>query len=202
VIVIVDYGIGNLGSVHNMLRRIGAESCISADPDVVAGADKVIIPGVGAFDTGMANLAERGLIPALQHAANERKVPALGFCLGMQLLVDGSEEGVAAGLGWIPGRCVRLRPAEGLRVPHMAWNRLEICQPSHPLVQDLGERPRFYFVHSYQVVCDDPTDVVAVADYGGPVTAVIARDNVWATQFHPEKSHKFGMALLGNFVRA
>lgn len=200
MIVVVDY-IGNLGSVLNMLKRIGSEARSSSDPDVVAAADKVILPGVGAFDAGMEALDERGLLPALNHAAIERRVPLLGFCLGMQLLVDGSDEGAVnrAGLGWIPGWCHRLEPASGLRVPQMGWNLIASSRP-HPLVDGLPPRSRFYFVHSFGVRCHSDDDVVATTDYGGPVAAVIARDNIAGTQFHPEKSHKFGMALLSRFV--
>jgi glutamine amidotransferase len=200
MIVVVDY-IGNLGSVLNMLKRIGVDARSSSDPEVVAEADRVILPGVGAYRAGMESLEQQGLVPALRHAAMERRVPFLGFCLGMQLLVDGSDEGdgTAAGLGWIPGWCQRLEPISGLRVPQMGWNRIETLR-SHYLVEDLPPGSRFYFVHTFEVKCEDSDDVVAVADYGGTVSAVIARDNVVGTQFHPEKSHKFGLALLTRFA--
>ncbi len=197
--IIVDYGTGNLGSVVNMLKRIGVDASVSSDPAVIAEADKIILPGVGAFDTGMQHLNERGLIEPLTHAAQERRVPVLGFCLGMQLLSGSSEEGQLPGLDWIPGRCVKITPSDELRVPHMGWNRLDVHR-EHPLLAAMEPRSRFYFVHSYHVVCDDDADLVATTDYGGAVTAVIARDNIWGTQFHPEKSHKFGMRLLSVFA--
>ena len=131
--IIVDYGTGNLGSVVNMLKRIGVDGSVSSDPAVIAEADKLILPGVGAFDTGMQHLNERGLIEPLTHAAQERRVPVLGFCLGMQLLSGSSEEGQLAGLNWIPGRCVRITPSNDLRVPHMGWNRLDVHR-EHPLL--------------------------------------------------------------------
>ena len=199
MIIVIDYGVGNLGSVANMLRHIGAPAEISSDPERVAAADQLILPGVGAYDNGMANLDERGLVPALHHSVTERAVPLLGFCLGMQLLVEGSDEGSRPGMGWIAGGCQRLTPSGGQRVPHMGWNRLTVSRP-HQLVDDLPPRSRFYFAHSFTVVCDDPDDVVATTDYGGTVTAVIARGNIWGTQFHPEKSHKYGMELLGRFA--
>jgi glutamine amidotransferase len=202
MITIVDYGVGNLGSILNMLKKIGAKAQASSDPDVLHRAEKLILPGVGAFDAGMKKLNETGLAPVLNELVLEKKVPVLGLCLGMQLLTKRSEEGTEAGLGWIDAQTVRFKfgPENAhLKVPHMGWNTLEICRP-HPLVADLGPESRFYFVHSYHIVCADETDLVATAGYGYPLAAVINRGNIMGAQFHPEKSHKFGMQLFKNFA--
>ncbi len=202
MITIVDYGVGNLGSILNMLKKVGARAEASSDPDVLRRAEKLILPGVGAFDAGMRKLRETGLIPLLNELVLEKKVPVIGLCLGMQLMTKRSAEGTEAGLGWFDAETLRFQfgPENAhLKVPHMGWNTLEVRRP-HPLVADLGPEPRFYFVHSYHVVCADPADVVACTDYGHAVTAVIARRNILGAQFHPEKSHKFGMQLFRNFV--
>lgn len=203
MIVIVDYGVGNVGSVQNMLRRVGrTDVVVSGDPEVVAGAEKVVLPGVGAFDRGMEHIeGAPGLREALDEVALRRRRPVLGICLGMQLLGLGSEEGTRKGLGSIEARCVGFRSVvpEELRVPHMGWNRVTAARP-HPLVDALPPEPRFYFVHSYFMKCDDPGDVLLTASYGVSFTCGVQRDNVMGVQFHPEKSHKYGVALLGAFA--
>jgi glutamine amidotransferase len=202
MITIVDYGVGNLGSIVNMLKKAGAKAQASSDPNDLRQAEKLILPGVGAFDAGMKKLNETGLVPVLNELVLDKKVPVIGLCLGMQLMTKRSEEGTEAGLGWIDAETVRFKfGAENahLKVPHMGWNTLDICRP-HPLVADLGAEPRFYFVHSYHIVCANETDVVANTDYGYPFAAIISRGNILGAQFHPEKSHRFGMQLLRNFA--
>ena len=202
MITIVDYGVGNLGSIVNMLKKVGAKAEASSDPDVLRKAEKLILPGVGAFDAGMKKLNETGLVPVLNELVLEKKVPVIGLCLGMQLMTGKSEEGTEAGLGWIEAETVRFKfgPENAhLKIPHMGWNTLDI-QRQHPLVADLEPESRFYFVHSYHIVCADKTDVVAYTDYGYPLAAIINRENIMGAQFHPEKSHKFGMQLLKNFA--
>ncbi|MEW5724984.1 MAG: imidazole glycerol phosphate synthase subunit HisH [Thermodesulfobacteriota bacterium] len=202
MIVIVDYHMGNLGSILNMLKKIGAPAVISSRTDDLAAAEKLILPGVGSFDAGMKNIADLGLRPVLERKVIEEKTPVLGICLGMQLLARRSEEGERPGLGWIEAEAVRFRfPGNNgkLKVPHMGWNFLEVHRP-HPLLEGLTGS-RFYFVHSYHVVCRDQGDVLATAGHGLDVTAVLARGHVMGTQFHPEKSHKYGLRLLGNFAR-
>ena len=202
MIAIVDYGMGNLGSVCNMLRKAGAEAVITAEPGVIAAADKLILPGVGAFDTGMQSLDARGLRPVLQERVFEHRVPLLGICLGMQLLTRGSEEGTVPGLGWIDADTRRFAPPAGpadLKVPHMGWNTIDQARP-HPLLEGIEEPPRFYFVHSYYITCRHEADVLATCRYGVTFTASLAHDNIMGTQFHPEKSHKFGLRLLSNFA--
>ena len=203
MIVIVDYGVGNVGSVQNMLRRVGrTDVVVSGDPVVVAQADKLILPGVGAFDRGMAQIdAAPQLREALDEVALRKKRPVLGVCLGMQLLGRESEEGTRAGLGWIDARCMGFRSvlAADLRVPHMGWNRVFPVR-AHPLVDRLPEEPRFYFVHSYFMKCGDPRDVLLECSYGVRFTCGVQRGNIMGVQFHPEKSHKFGVALLSNFA--
>jgi glutamine amidotransferase len=202
MITIVDYGVGNLGSIVNMLKKVGAKTQASSDPDVLRQAEKLILPGVGAFDAGMRKLNETGLVPVLNELVLEKKVPVIGLCLGMQLMTKRSEEGTEAGLGWVDAETVRFKfgPENAhLKVPHMGWNTLDIRR-QHPLVSDLGPESRFYFVHSYYVVCQDEADVVAYTDYGYLLSAIISRNNIMGAQFHPEKSHKFGMQLLKNFA--
>ena len=202
MITIVDYGVGNLGSIVNMLKKVGAKAQASSDPDVLSQARKLILPGVGAFDAGMKKLNEAGLVPLLNELVLEKKVPVIGLCLGMQLLTKGSEEGTEAGLGWIDAHTVRFKfgpENANLKIPHMGWNTLDV-QRQHPLVSDLGLESRFYFVHSYHVVCADEADVVAYTDYGYPIAAIVNKGNILGAQFHPEKSHKYGMQLLRNFA--
>ncbi len=200
--VIIGTGIANVGSVVNMFRRLGDNPVVSGDPDTIATADKLLLPGVGAFDAGMAGLHSSGLAEALRLRAREG-VPILGICLGMQLLFNSSEEGVAAGLGLIPG-VVRRLPADSpvgpVRIPHMGWSRLEYCRP-HGLTEGIGEEARFYFVHSYAVVPNDDDDIIGVSTHGSRFVSAVARENVFGVQFHPEKSHRYGKALLGNFLR-
>ncbi len=202
MIVIVDYEVGNLGSIINMFKKVGVKAIASSDPEVLQQADKLILPGVGAFDAGMNKLNEYGLVPLLSRLVLEKKTPVLGLCLGMQLMTRKSEEGQLGGLGWINAETVLFRfeaDQAQLKIPHMGWNVLDIRRP-HPLVSDLGEETRFYFVHAYHVVCADPADVVAYTDYGYPFASVVSTGNIMGAQFHPEKSHKFGMKLLKNFA--
>ena len=202
MITIVDYGVGNLGSILNMLKKVGAKAQVSSDPAVLRQAGKLILPGVGAFDAGMRKLNEVGLVPLLNELVLEKKVPVIGLCLGMQLMTKGSEEGTEAGLGWVDAETVRFKFGSEnahLKIPHMGWNTLDIQRP-HPLVSDLEPESRFYFVHSYHIVCADEADVVAYTDYGYPLAAVISKGNIMGAQFHPEKSHKYGMQLLRNFA--
>lgn len=200
MITIVDYNVGNLGSILNMLKKIGQEARISSDPAQIEAAGKLVLPGVGAFDAGMDNLERSGLLPLLNRRVLEDRVPTLGICLGMQLMTRSSEEGRRAGLGWIDAQVLRFRPADpALKVPHMGWNRVIAARPS-PLTAALPEEPRFYFVHSYYVSCADRGDVLLTTPFGEPFVSAFQRGNVWGVQFHPEKSHKFGMALLRNFA--
>ena len=198
MVVIVDYGVGNLASIANMARKAGTDCTISSDPAVVATASKLILPGVGAFDRGMANLESRGLIPALNERALQSRVPTLGLCLGMQLMSRGSEEGARPGLGWVAADTVKFK-SDGLKVPHMGWNYVEPATPA-PLLDDLPPEPRFYFANSFYLTCDNPSDVMCWTRYGDRFASGIHRDNLWGTQFHPEKSHSFGLALLRNFL--
>ena len=202
MVLIVDYGVGNLASIANMARKAGTQCVISGDPAAIARAEKLILPGVGAFDRGMANLEERGLIPALTERALERKVPTLGLCLGMQLMGRGSEEGVRPGLGWLDADSMKFKTAAGeggLKVPHMGWNYIEPAAAS-PLTANLPPEPRFYFVHSYYLACDHLSDVMCWTRYGDRFASGIHHGNLWGTQFHPEKSHSYGLALLRNFL--
>ncbi len=201
-LVVVDTDTANVGSVVNMCRRLGGDPVVSGDPGTVARADKLLLPGVGAFDAGMASLHGTGLVGVLRLRANEG-VPILGICLGMQLLFNSSDEGVAEGLGLIPGVVRRLpvdSPSGQVRIPHMGWSRLEHYRP-HGLTEGIGEEARFYFVHSYAVVPDDDGDIIGFSTHGSRFVSAVASQNVLGVQFHPEKSHRYGKALLGNFLR-
>jgi imidazole glycerol-phosphate synthase subunit HisH len=194
-IAVLDYGIGNLRSAEKALQHVGGDAFLTADPHRIADADAVVLPGVGAFGRCRAALRESGLDgPTLEAVASGR--PFLGICVGMQLLYDGSEESPGvAGLGVLPGQVRRL--PDGVKHPQMQWNQLDQLTES-PLLDGLGERPWMYFVHSY--AAEPSGDVVATCDYGGTITAVVQRENVYATQFHPEKSGSGGLTVLGNFV--
>jgi len=203
MIVIIDYQMGNIGSILNMLKKIGAAGTISSDPAVIGQADRLILPGVGAFDQGMANLERMGLIPVLNEKVMVGRTPVLGICLGMQLMTKSSEEGKKAGLGWVNARTVRFKhdPALNLKVPHMGWNAI-VPKKESPLLADMYAEPRFYFVHSYHAVCGDPADVLTSTFHGYEFTSAFQHGSVIGVQFHPEKSHKFGMRLLKNFAEA
>ena len=198
-VTIVDCGIGNVKSVLRMLEYVDATAEIVSDPQDVAGCSRLVIPGVGAFDAGMAALT--GWREALDHVALERKAPVLGICLGMQLLCRRSEEGQASGLGWIEADVKRLDTAgdSQLKIPHMGWADVSAVRPN-PLVPGGEGEQRFYHVHSYRAVCDEPADVIATASYGTEFTTAVRRGNIFGVQFHPEKSHRFGMALLRRFA--
>ncbi|MCW5632659.1 MAG: imidazole glycerol phosphate synthase subunit HisH [Rubrivivax sp.] len=200
MIAIIDYKVGNLGSIRNMFKKIGIDSAITDDAATIAAAPRLVLPGVGAFDRGMEALHDSGLIPLLERRVLAERVPILGICLGMQLMARRSEEGARPGLGWIDAEVVRFRPADAaLKVPHMGWNRI-VPTRECALMRNLPEQPRFYFVHSYHVRCRDDDDVIATTPYGETFHSAFHRANVWGVQFHPEKSHKFGMGLLRNFA--
>jgi glutamine amidotransferase len=203
MITVVDYGMGNLGSILNMLKKIGAGARVAPDPEGVMAASKLILPGVGAFDNAMARLESLGLVDALNQRVLQDHVPVLGLCLGVQLLTRRSDEGVRPGLGWIAGETVRFKlPAgSGLAVPHMGWNYVKPAR-AHCLLEAEAEPPRFYFVHGFHLSCDDPADVIGTTEYGYEFPTVIGRGNIAGVQFHPEKSHSFGMRLLRNFAES
>jgi imidazole glycerol-phosphate synthase subunit HisH len=199
MIVIIDYGMGNLRSVQKAIEAVGRAAEISSDPERVRQASKVILPGVGAYADAVSELRRTGLGEAFREAVREGK-PCLGVCLGLQLLFDVSlEDGEHAGLGILKGRVVRFSAREGLKIPHMGWNTLQIRRPA-PLLAGLGPSPSVYFVHSYHAVPDDPNDVAAVTEYPDPFPAVVWRDNLTACQFHPEKSQATGLAMYANFA--
>jgi imidazole glycerol-phosphate synthase subunit HisH len=202
MITVVDYGCGNLGSIVNMLRKIGAPAALTSSPRDVEQATKLILPGVGAFDAGMSRLAQSGLLPVLNRKVLEEKVPVLGICLGMQLMTRGSEEGSHKGLAWIDADTLHFAGVLGpdAKVPHMGWNKVAPAKASG-LLAELPEQPRFYFVHSYFVRCARREDVLLKTTYASrQFDAAFEHANVAGVQFHPEKSHRFGMRLLRNFV--
>ena len=201
MITIIDYKTGNLGSIQNILKRIGEESVVTSDKKTIATATKIILPGVGAFDTGMRNLSELDLVDILNKKVIEEKIPVLGICLGMQLLSSGSEEGSLKGLGWINASTVRFKFENSLeyKIPHMGWNFITQHKKSK-LLDNMYSDPRFYFVHSYFFKAKDPEDILTSTTYEKEFTSSVERENILGVQFHPEKSHKFGMKLLKNFV--
>lgn len=192
---------GNLGSVQNMFKRIGVKSQISSDKLEIEKADKILLPGVGAFDNAMKRLNQSGLKEVLDYKALDQKVPVLGICLGMQLLTNSSEEGMEKGFGWIDAKTLKFKFSDSnMKVPHMGWN---IVKPSSNslLTTNLPNESRFYFVHSYYVKVKEETNSILKTNYGLEFDSAIQRDNIYGAQFHPEKSHKFGMQLFTNFSK-
>jgi glutamine amidotransferase len=203
MIIIVDYGVGNLTSIKNMLKKAGSESVISADAVKISDATKLILPGVGAFDTGITNLKSAPYFEVLKRKILDEKTPVLCICLGFQLLTNSSEEGNLPGLGWIKGKVTRFKPANmqngSLKIPHMGWSDITFKKQT-PLVTDMPVDSRCYFVHSYHVQCENPADELISSEYGYTFTAGIQRENIMGVQFHPEKSHKYGLKLFENFI--
>jgi len=211
-VAIVDYGSGNLHSAAKAFERAARDAgldqqvIVTSDPDEVLRADRIVLPGVGAFADCRHGLdAVDGMVEALDEAVRQKGCPFFGICVGMQLLATrGLEYEVTEGLGWVSGEVSRITPSDPeLKIPHMGWNTLDVVR-QHPLLQNLTLGPRglhAYFVHSYQLNPQQRADLVAQADYGGPITAIVGRDNIVGTQFHPEKSQKFGLALIANFLR-
>jgi glutamine amidotransferase len=201
MITIIDYGMGNLGSMRNMFKRIGVNVRICSDPADIDEAEKLVLPGVGAFDTAMSNINKSaGFRTVLERKVLNDNVPILGVCLGMQLLTQGSEEGKLPGLGWIPGRAVLIPKETGLKVPHMGWN-VAMINTESPLTIDVDANPRYYFVHSYCVHVDNSMHSLMRTEYGVTFDSAIGRNNIFGVQFHPEKSHRFGMQILRNFAK-
>ena len=198
---IIDCGIGNVQSVRRMFEAVGAVVGVLKEPSMADTCKRLVIPGVGSFDAGMTRLVESGWISALNHAAFDRRLPVLGICLGMQLLCRKSEEGVLRGLGWIEADVVgfKLNLPGGLKIPHMGWS-LVTASRDNLLLPRNAEEQRFYHVHKYHVVCDHYESVLATAEYGINFTSAICRENIFGVQFHPEKSHRFGMALMQRFL--
>ena len=202
MIAIVDYGMGNIASIQNMLKRVDIrDAVLTSDIKQIERADKVILPGVGSFDTGMKNLIASGLISVLNTKALEHKVPVLGICLGMQLLTKKSEEGIEPGLGWIDAETKKFSFSgeEKLKIPHMGWNYVDVKHDS-PLLTS-GVKRKYYFVHAYYVKCNNESDVLATCNYGNEFTCMVNHENIFGAQFHPEKSHRFGIELFENFAK-
>lgn len=200
MISIINYGLGNLGSIRNMFKKIGYESKIIESPEELESATKIILPGVGSFDTGMKNLYEGKWIDSLNKRVLLDKVPTLGICLGMQLMCRNSEEGKMEGLSWMAGDAKKFKFEDNsLKVPHMGWNECIAMKDSNLTNDDFTER-RFYFVHSYYVDVDSSADILFETQYGRKFTSAFEKDNIIGMQFHPEKSHKFGLSILKNFA--
>lgn len=200
MITIIDYGMGNLGSIKNMLKKIGVNAIITNNISLIKNSTKIILPGVGSFNRAMENIKSLGLFEILNEKAIVDKIPILGICLGMQLLANRSEEGVMLGLGCIEGEVKRFNIDRFLKVPHMGWNTVRQQIP-HPLFEGMYENPRFYFVHSYHFQPTSSNDILTYTNYGGEFVSAVCKNNIMGVQFHPEKSHKFGMKLLDNFSK-
>ncbi|MEP7318346.1 MAG: imidazole glycerol phosphate synthase subunit HisH [Panacibacter sp.] len=202
MIVIIDYGVGNLTSIQNMFRKAGVAAIISSNKTDIENASKILLPGMGAFDNCMQRLNESGLRDTIEKKVFNDKIPVLGICVGLQMFMENSEEGNLAGLGWIKGSTIRFKPGlmqDNQKIPNMGWLEIELKKQS-PILADL-ENARFYFAHSYHVKTANTEDALVSAHYGYDFTAGIERDNIIGVQFHPEKSHRFGMQLLKNFSK-
>ena len=202
MITVVDYHMGNIGSIANMIAKVGGRAERTADPEKLLRAEKLVLPGVGHFDRGMANLAELGLQPVLDELVKKRGVPILGICLGMQLMCRSSEEGERPGLGWVDAEVRRFDATAHaeMKIPHMGWNVTKPVRGAALFDATPPEPPRFYFVHSYYVDCTHEDDVLATSRHGAEFCSAFHRDNIWGVQFHPEKSHAFGMDLFRRFL--
>lgn len=203
MIVIVDYKTANIGSIVNMFKRLGIMVRTAESPTALDGASKIILPGVGHFDACAKSLRGLGFEPALQNHVLTRGTPLLGICVGAQLLLEGSEEGDQRGLGWLAGRSLRFDPTRypGLRVPHMGWNAVMPCG-THPLLAGFENDARFYFAHSFHLTCGNESEVLARTTHGAAFASAIGKGNIHGVQFHPEKSHRFGLRLLKNFAES
>lgn len=203
MITIIDYGLGNLGSIKNMLKKIGVVSEITNDTTKIKTATKLILPGVGSFDDGMNNLSNLDLIDILNHKVLVDKIPILGICLGMQLMLNSSEEGNSVGLNWINGKAIKFPDFfynKKLLVPHMGWNSVSVVK-KNKIFTDTNLDYRFYFVHSYFVDLNSNTETIGQTEYGQSFTSSFNKDNIFGVQFHPEKSHRYGMDLLRSFSK-
>ena len=200
MIAVIDYDIGNVGSVSNMLQRIGVACVITNERSEIEKATRIILPGNGSFDACVRALRATGLIPLLEERVLHQKVPFLGICVGAQMLGHGSDEGTDAGLGWLDMQVGRIPDLFGLRIPHMGWDHVRVAQSDHPLVHEVAADARFYFVHSYYMQPHDSKDILLRTHYGIDFTAGVARGNIAGVQFHPEKSHRFGKQLLSAFA--
>ncbi len=199
MIGIVAYGLGNVQAIANIYKRLNLEARLVSAPEELRAADRIILPGVGAFDSAMEALARSGLYETLDELVIGERRPVLGICVGMQMMAQRSEEGTSAGLGWIDAEVKRLPRADGLMLPHMGWNDIEVCAASS-LFKGLEEGARFYFLHSYYFAPRDRGVVIATADYGQSFACAVQYGNVYGAQFHPEKSHDWGIRLLKNFA--
>jgi glutamine amidotransferase len=202
MITILDYGMGNLGSIANMVKKVGGTSVITSKIKDIEKAKKLILPGVGAFDNGMKNLKKMNLITLLNKKILEEKIPILSICLGMQLLSKKSEEGKLAGLGWIDAvtKRFKFRQDQHFPIPHMGWNTVTIEKKSKLFI-NMFEEPRFYFVHSYHLVCKNKQDILTTTNYGYDFVSSVKKNNIFGVQFHPEKSHRYGMKLIENYIK-
>jgi glutamine amidotransferase len=198
MIIIIDYGMGNVGSISNMLKKLGCQSVISSDLEMIKLATKIILPGVGSFDNGIKNIINYGLLDVLNQKVMIEKIPILGICLGMQLMLKNSEEGAQNGLDWIDGVLKRFTE-KSLRVPHMGWNQIYHSKESRMFSEYESEK-RYYFVHSYYVDLKDSNDILTTTNYGHEFTSSFEKGNIIGCQFHPEKSHNYGMSFLRNFL--
>lgn len=197
---IIDYGMGNIGSLVNMVERLGENTLIISDTSGVKNADKLILPGVGSFDNGIKRIKECGLWDLLNRSVLIDKIPILCICLGMQLITKRSDEGNLEGLGWIDAEAIKFTFVDkSVKVPHMGWNQVKFIKDSK-LLNGIPGDPRFYFVHSYYVRCNSENDILGITNYHNDFVSVIEKGNIFATQFHPEKSHKYGLGLIKSFI--
>ncbi len=199
MIGIIDYGSGNTNSILSMLEYLNIDAKIICKPSEVLFCDKLILPGVGSFDYAIKTLRSSGWVDYIERAVLHEKKPILGICLGMQLFCSSSEEGKEKGLNWIDASVIKFKKENGIKIPHMGWNYLSVNKKNNLIEQDTFSDIRFYFVHSYHVACKDKSDVLSYTNHGYKIVSALNKDNIYGVQFHPEKSHKYGLALFKNF---